>query len=105
MPTSPLNGHVALVIGANHGIGAATAVALARLGAAVGITYLRQSPGDDDPGRPAAYAEQRAREAGSVVAAASAAASTAFAVDADLSGYRSGGQDSRHIRVSVAVAS
>jgi 3-oxoacyl-[acyl-carrier protein] reductase len=34
-------GHTAIVTGANHGIGAATAEALARQGCAVLITYLR----------------------------------------------------------------
>jgi NAD(P)-dependent dehydrogenase (short-subunit alcohol dehydrogenase family) len=42
MPAHPdVTGHVALVSGANHGIGAATAHLLARHGAAVLITYLR----------------------------------------------------------------
>jgi 3-oxoacyl-[acyl-carrier protein] reductase len=42
MPVHPdLTGHVALVSGANHGIGAATARLLARHGAAVLVTYLR----------------------------------------------------------------
>jgi len=42
MPAQPdLTGHVALVSGANHGIGAAAARLLARHGAAVLITYLR----------------------------------------------------------------
>ena len=46
---------VALVTGGNHGIGAATAAALARDGFAVAVTYLRLSPTDDNPGRPAQY--------------------------------------------------
>jgi 3-oxoacyl-[acyl-carrier protein] reductase len=41
-----LNGKVALVTGANHGMGAATAVALAREGVRVFATYLRLLPGD-----------------------------------------------------------
>lgn len=39
-----LKGKTAIVTGANHGIGAATAIAFAREGARVLITYLRQSP-------------------------------------------------------------
>jgi len=40
-----LSGKAALITGANHGIGAATAVALAREGADVFLTYLRLFPG------------------------------------------------------------
>jgi len=39
-----LRGKVAIVTGANHGIGAAIALAFASEGAKVFITYLRQSP-------------------------------------------------------------
>ncbi len=53
----PLVGRVALVTGANHGIGAATAVALAQRGADVVITYLRAY---DPPGQLPEYRRQRA---------------------------------------------
>ena len=86
MGASPLADRVALVTGANHGIGAATAVALARLGADVGVTYLqlREDQHDEDPGRPAAYAEQRARSATGTVEGITATGRRAHAVAADL---------------------
>jgi 3-oxoacyl-[acyl-carrier protein] reductase len=52
MPAQPdLTGHVALVSGANHGIGAATARLLAHHGAAVLITYLRTEASSQYPER------------------------------------------------------
>lgn len=55
-----LSEHVAIVTGANHGIGAATAHALADDGAAVLVTALRLTvPGE--PRQPAVYSEHRAR--------------------------------------------
>ena len=47
-------GHTAIVTGANHGIGAATARALAGRGCAVLCTYLRLAD-PEDPGIPQAY--------------------------------------------------
>lgn len=79
-----MNGHTAIVTGANHGIGAATAVALARRGCAVLCTYLRV---DDpvDPGIPQAYREHRSRDAAPVVDQIRAGGGRALAVEADLS--------------------
>jgi len=77
------NHHVAIVTGANHGIGAATAVALAGSGVRVLCTYLRvQDP--PDPGTPEAYREYRSRDAGAVVAEIEAVGGSAVAVEADL---------------------
>ena len=70
VPESPLpydlEGHVALITGANHGIGAATARALAGCGAAVVASYLRLSDPQDFP---ESYRSNRARRADDVVAA------------------------------------
>ncbi len=66
---------VALVTGGNHGIGAATAAALAGQGVDVAVSYLRLDVGDD-PSLPAQYAEDRR---------AHPPASVALAVEADLS--------------------
>lgn len=86
MPTpapADLHGHVALVTGANGGIGAATALALAACGAAVLLAYLRLDE-PPDPAVPDAYRSSRARTAGHVVDAIRAAAGRAVAVEADL---------------------
>src|SRR4051794_22257399 len=84
MSRPPLDGRVAVVSGANHGIGAATAAALARLGADVAVTYLAYTPTDHDPGRPAQYRAQREQSAQATVMAVEAAGRRACAVDADL---------------------
>lgn len=77
-------GHTAIVTGANHGIGAATAMALARRGCAVLCTFLRL---DDpvDPGTPQAYRDNRARDCDEVVAQIRADDGRAAAMQADLS--------------------
>jgi 3-oxoacyl-[acyl-carrier protein] reductase len=77
-------GHTALVTGANHGIGAATAMALARTGCAVLCTYLRVED-EPDPGTPQAYRDRRAKSAAEVVAQIESAGGRAVAVEADLS--------------------
>ncbi|HEY2506610.1 MAG TPA: SDR family oxidoreductase [Streptosporangiaceae bacterium] len=74
----------AIVTGANHGIGAATAVALAGMGSPVVCTYLRVSD-PPDPGIPEAYRQHRAGGADAVVAQIQAAGGRALAVEADLS--------------------
>jgi len=76
--------HAALVTGANHGIGAATAIALAGQGCAVLCTFLRVHD-DADPGIPQAYRDYRAAGADEVVERIIADGGRAVAVEADLS--------------------
>ena len=77
-------GHTAIVTGANHGIGAATARALAGRGCAVLCTFLRvEDP--VDPGMPRPYRDNRARDAAAVVASIEQGGGTAAAAEADLS--------------------
>jgi 3-oxoacyl-[acyl-carrier protein] reductase len=79
-----VTGHTAIVTGGNHGIGAATARALAGRGCAVLCTFLRV---DDppDPGTPQAYRDHRAQDAAAVVAGIREGGGRALAVEADLS--------------------
>ena len=74
----------AIVTGANHGIGAATAHALAQRGCAVLCTFLRiEDP--VEPGIPSEYRDHRAQNAGPVAEEIRAAGGRAVAVEADLS--------------------
>lgn len=82
--TGPLSGRVAVVTGANHGIGAATAELLAARGAAVLTTYLRLEIDGDPPGTPRAYGEHRARTADELVARIRTAGGQVVAMEADL---------------------
>jgi 3-oxoacyl-[acyl-carrier protein] reductase len=78
-----IEGRVAMVTGANHGIGAATAVALASGGAHVLVSYLRVDDRAEDGG-PEAYRMNRARDASEVVRSILGAGGQAEAVEADL---------------------
>jgi 3-oxoacyl-[acyl-carrier protein] reductase len=81
--SEPAGGHTAIVTGANHGIGAATAAALARCGCAVLCTFFRvEDP--VDPGVPQAYRDGRAGAADAVLAEIRAGGGRALAVEADL---------------------
>jgi 3-oxoacyl-[acyl-carrier protein] reductase len=83
MRLAGVNGHVAIVTGANHGIGAATASALAAAGCAVLCAYWRVRDAVD-PGVPQAYRDSRARDADGVVAGIVAGGGHAAAAEADL---------------------
>lgn len=84
-----LSGHVAIVTGANHGIGAGVARKLAEAGASVFITYLRLPVPTDivgiDDGTRLRYAELQATASGHDVAdLINAGGGAAQALEADL---------------------
>jgi 3-oxoacyl-[acyl-carrier protein] reductase len=78
-----LQNHVALVTGANHGIGAATARLLSACGAAVVVSYLR-IPDPGDAAVPELYRHHRALDASRVLTAIDAQGGRAKALEADL---------------------
>jgi 3-oxoacyl-[acyl-carrier protein] reductase len=82
-PPFDLTGHVALVTGANHGIGAATARTLSACGAGVLLTYLRLEE-SEGAGTPDASRQQRTATADAVVSEIEVSGGTRVAVEADL---------------------
>jgi 3-oxoacyl-[acyl-carrier protein] reductase len=82
-PACDLAGHTALVTGANHGIGAATARALAACGARVLVAYLRVSD-PAETGLPETYRRNRAAGAEAVLAAIRQAGGRGASLEADL---------------------
>ena len=75
--------HTAIVTGANHGIGAATAAALGQRGCAVLCAYFRLR--EEDPSLPRAYHDQRSAGAEAIAEQIVAAGGRALAVEDDLS--------------------
>ncbi len=82
-PPFDLQGHVALITGGNHGIGAATARLLAGCGARVLVSYLRLED-EPDPGIPDLYRKNRASDADAVLEDIQRGGGQAIAIEADL---------------------
>ena len=79
--TGELGGRVALVTGANQGIGAATALVLAGLGADVAISYFESATGADE--YPPAFAAERTKDGSDVADAIAALGRRAVAIESD----------------------
>jgi 3-oxoacyl-[acyl-carrier protein] reductase len=78
-----VSNHVAIVTGANHGIGAATAERFTADGIAVLVTYLRGRV-REEPATPERYQQNRMRSGDEVVERIAAAGGRAVAIEADL---------------------
>jgi 3-oxoacyl-[acyl-carrier protein] reductase len=78
-----LKGHVAIITGANHGIGAATAIALAECGAGVLVSYLRLSDSVDSS-FPEPYRANRSKDGAEVLALIRSRGGQAVSAEADL---------------------
>ena len=81
MPSPPLAGTVALVTGANHRIGAATAIALAERGADIAASFLRTGDREQSDD----YNLARASGAEAVIGAIEKLGQRAVGIEADLS--------------------
>ena len=84
-----LEGHVAVITGGNHGIGAASASALADCGANVLVSYLRLHDSADFP---EPYRTNRSRDADEVVVSIRARGGRAVSMEADLRDETAPGQ-------------